>query len=35
MLQMSEDDIVNGQLISQNQMNKRNFEWLNEMYPPN
>ncbi len=31
MLQMSEDDIDNGQLISQEQMNKRNLEWLNEM----
>ncbi len=31
MLQMSEDDIDNGQLISQDQMNKRNLEWLNEM----
>ena len=31
MLQMSEDDIKNGQLISQEQMNKRNQEWLNEM----
>lgn len=31
MLQMSEDDIEKGQLISQEQMNKRNEEWLNEM----
>ncbi len=31
MLQMSEDDIENGLLISQDQMNKRNLEWLNEM----
>ena len=31
MLQMSEDDINKGQLISQEQMNKRNLEWLNEM----
>ena len=31
MLQMSEDDIENGQLISQDQMNKRNLEWLNEI----
>jgi hypothetical protein len=31
MLQMSENDIDNGQLISQDQMNKRNLEWLNEM----
>ncbi|NLZ95642.1 MAG: hypothetical protein GX921_07465 [Bacteroidales bacterium] len=31
MLQMSEDDIENGQLISQEEMNKRNLEWLNEM----
>ena len=31
MLQMSEDDIENGQLISQDQMNKHNLEWLNEM----
>ena len=31
MLQMNEDDIDNEQLISQDQMNKRNLEWLNEM----
>lgn len=31
MLEMSEDDIKNGRLISQEAMNKRNFEWLNEM----
>jgi hypothetical protein len=31
MLQMSEDDIDKGQLISQEQMNKRNLKWLNEM----
>ena len=30
MLQMSEDDIENGRLISQAEMNKRNLEWLNE-----
>ena len=29
MLQMSEDDIQNGRLISQDEMNKRNLEWLN------
>lgn len=29
MLQMSEDDIKNGRLISQTEMNKRNLEWLN------
>ena len=31
MLEMSEDDIKNGRLISQEGMNKRNLEWLNEM----
>jgi archaellum component FlaF (FlaF/FlaG flagellin family) len=31
MLQMSEDDIANGRLISQNEMDKRNLEWLNAM----
>ncbi len=31
MLQMSEDDIEKGQLIAQDEMNKRNLEWLNEM----
>lgn len=31
MLEMSEDDIKNGRLISQEAMNKRNLEWLNEM----
>lgn len=31
MMEMSEDDINNGRLISQEAMNKRNFEWLNEM----
>lgn len=31
MLEMSEDDIKNGQLISQEAMNKRNLEWLNSM----
>ena len=30
MLQMSEEDIKNGQLISQDETNKRNLEWLNE-----
>ncbi|HUH46310.1 MAG TPA: hypothetical protein VLZ54_04085 [Arenibacter sp.] len=29
MLQMSEDDIANGRLISQSEMDKRNLEWLN------
>lgn len=29
MLEMSEDDIKNGRLISQDAMNKRNLEWLN------
>jgi len=31
MLEMSENDIQNGKLISQNAMNKRNLEWLNAM----
>lgn len=31
MLEMSEDDIKNGELISQDAMNKRNLEWLNAM----
>lgn len=31
MLEMSEDDINNGRLVSQEAMNKRNLEWLNEM----
>jgi len=31
MLEMSEDDIENGRLISQDVMNKRNLEWLNAM----
>lgn len=31
MLEMSENDIKNGKLISQQAMNKRNLEWLNEM----
>ena len=31
MLEMSEEDIKNGKLISQDAMNKRNLEWLNEM----
>jgi archaellum component FlaF (FlaF/FlaG flagellin family) len=31
MLQMSEEDISNGRLISQNEMDKRNLEWLNSM----
>ena len=30
MLQMSENDIENGSLISQDEMNKRNLEWLSE-----
>ncbi|MHA7131084.1 hypothetical protein [Algoriphagus namhaensis] len=29
MLEMSENDIENGRLISQEAMNKRNLEWLN------
>lgn len=29
MLKMSEDDIANGRLISQQAMDKRNLEWLN------
>jgi hypothetical protein len=31
MLEMSEDDIKNGRLISQEEMDKRNLEWLNAM----
>ncbi|MFN2261331.1 MAG: hypothetical protein ABR595_04640 [Psychroflexus sp.] len=31
MLEMSENDIKNGKLTSQEAMNKRNLEWLNEM----
>lgn len=31
MLEMSEEDIKNGKLISQDAMNKRNLEWLNSM----
>jgi archaellum component FlaF (FlaF/FlaG flagellin family) len=31
MLEMSEEDIKNGKLISQDAMNKRNLEWLNAM----
>jgi hypothetical protein len=31
MLEMSENDIKNGRLISQEAMNKRNLEWLNTM----
>lgn len=31
MLKFSEMDIKNGDLISQEAMNKRNLEWLNEM----
>lgn len=31
MLEMSEEDIKNGRLISQEAMNKRNLEWLNEL----
>lgn len=30
MLEMSENDIKTGKLISQNAMDKRNLEWLNE-----
>lgn len=30
MLQLSEHDIKNGDMISQEAMNKRNLEWLNE-----
>jgi hypothetical protein len=29
MLEMSENDIKTGKLISQDAMNKRNLEWLN------
>jgi len=31
MLEMSEDDIINGRLISQEAMDKRNLEWLKEL----
>ena len=31
MLEMSEQDIKSGKLISQDAMNKRNLEWLNAM----
>jgi hypothetical protein len=31
MLKMSEQDITQGKLISQEAMDKRNLEWLNEM----
>ena len=31
MLEMSEADIKNGRLISQEAMDKRNLEWLNEL----
>lgn len=31
MIDMSEEDIKNGKLISQEAMNKRNLEWLNAM----
>lgn len=31
MLEMSEKDIKNGQLISQEAMDRRNSEWLNAM----
>jgi hypothetical protein len=31
MLKMSEEDIKEGRLISQEAMNKRNLEWLNEI----
>ena len=30
MLQMSEEDIENGRLVSQDEMDKRNHKWLNE-----
>ncbi len=30
MLEMSEEDLKNGNLISQEAMDKRNLEWLNE-----
>lgn len=30
MLEMSEEDIKNGELISQEAMDQRNLEWLNE-----
>ncbi|MBC8753521.1 hypothetical protein H2O64_02485 [Kordia sp. YSTF-M3] len=30
MLEMSEEDIKNGKLISQEAMDKRNLQWLNE-----
>lgn len=31
MLEMSEQDIKNGKLISQDAMHRRNLQWLNEM----
>ncbi len=31
MLEISESDIANGRLISQEAMDKRNLEWLNEL----
>lgn len=31
MLEMSEDDIINGRLISKEAMDKRNLEWLKEL----
>ncbi len=31
LLQMSEEDIQSGRFISQEAMNKRNIEWLNEL----
>ncbi|MDR9447341.1 MAG: hypothetical protein RI519_06400 [Balneolaceae bacterium] len=31
MLELSEEDIKHGRLISQEAMDKRNLEWLNEM----
>lgn len=31
MLKMSEEDIKNGRVISEDAMNKRNLEWLNKM----
>jgi len=30
-LQMNEGDILNGRLISQNEMDRRNLEWLNAL----
>lgn len=33
LLEMSERDIKNGKLISQKAIDKRNLEWLNEIFP--